>query len=55
MAKRQKMHIKIGDTVKVITGSNKNKIGEVIKIYSQSKKLLVKGINLFLLSLLMIV
>ena len=45
MRKNQKMHIKIGDTVKVIAGFDKNKTGEVIKLYRNSGKILVKGIN----------
>ena len=45
MPKRQKMHIKIGDNVKIITGSDKNKTGEVIKLYRNSGKILVKSIN----------
>jgi len=45
MIKRQKMHIKLGDNVKVISGFDKNKIGEVIKIYRNTGKILVKGIN----------
>ena len=45
MAKRQKMHIKIGDSVKVISGIDKNKTGEVTKIYRNTGKILVKGIN----------
>jgi large subunit ribosomal protein L24 len=43
---KQKMNIKVGDSVKIITGSNKNKIGEVKKVYPESGKILVKGINL---------
>ena len=45
MTKRQKMHIKIGDSVKVISGFDKNKTGEVTKIYRNTGKILVKGIN----------
>jgi len=45
MRKNQKMHIKIGDTVKVISGFDKNKTGEVLKLYRNSGKVLVKGIN----------
>lgn len=46
MVKKQKIHIKIGDTVKIISGSNKNKIGEVLKVFYPTGKLIVKGINL---------
>ena len=45
MAKKKKMHVKIGDNVKIISGVNKNKVGKIIKIYNNSEKILVKGIN----------
>ena len=45
MIKNKKIHVKIGDNVKIISGFDKNKIGEVIKIYRNSGKILVKGIN----------
>lgn len=45
MLKRKKLHVKIGDSVKVISGFDKNKIGEVTKIYRTTGKILVKGIN----------
>ena len=45
MRKNQKMHIKIGDSVKIITGSDKHKTGEVIKLYRNSGKVLVKSVN----------
>lgn len=45
MRSKQKIHVKIGDTIKVISGFDKNKIGEVIKIYRNTGKILVKGIN----------
>ena len=45
MTKKQKMHVKIGDKVQVISGFEKNQTGEVIKIYRNTGKVLVKGIN----------
>jgi large subunit ribosomal protein L24 len=45
MPKKQKLHVKIGDTVKVISGFHKNETGEVLKINKNTGKLLVKGIN----------
>ena len=45
MKKVQKIHVKIGDNVKVISGFDKNKTGEVIKLYRNSGKILVKSIN----------
>lgn len=45
MLKEQKLHVKIGDMVKIISGFYKNEIGEVIKINRRSGKIVVKGIN----------
>jgi large subunit ribosomal protein L24 len=45
MQKKQKINVKIGDTVKVLSGSHKNEIGEVFKISQKTGKLLIKGIN----------
>jgi large subunit ribosomal protein L24 len=45
MSKKQKMHIKIGDIVTVISGFSKNEIGEVIKINKKTGKIVLKGIN----------
>jgi len=45
MPKKRKLHVKIGDTVKIISGFNKNETGEVIKINRNNGKLLIKGIN----------
>jgi len=45
MGKQQKMHVKIGDNVKIITGFDKNKTGQIIKINKNTGKILVKGIN----------
>jgi len=45
MPKGQKLHVKIGDNVKIISGFDKNKTGEITKIYRNTGKILVKGIN----------
>ena len=45
MLKNKNLHVKIGDTVKVISGFDKNKTGEITKIYKNTGKILVKGIN----------
>jgi large subunit ribosomal protein L24 len=45
MSIKQKMHVRIGDNVTVISGADKNKTGEVIKLYKQTGKIVVKGIN----------
>lgn len=41
----RKINIKIGDNVKIISGSEKNKTGEVIKMDQKNGKILIKGIN----------
>ena len=45
MTQKQKVHVKIGDSVIIISGFHKNEIGEVIKINHKTGKILVKGIN----------
>ena len=45
MPKKQKLHVKIGDIVTVISGFHKNETGEVIKINRNTGKIVVKGIN----------
>jgi large subunit ribosomal protein L24 len=45
MPKKQKMPVKIGDIVMIISGFHKNETGEIIKINKKTGKVLVKGIN----------
>jgi large subunit ribosomal protein L24 len=45
MSIKQKMHVRLGDNVTIISGADKNKTGEVIKLYKQTGKIVVKGIN----------
>ena len=45
MSKQKKLHVKIGDMVKIISGFYKNEIGEVIQINKNTGKIIVKGIN----------
>ena len=45
MKNKQKMHIKIGDSVTIISGFNKNETGEIIKINKKTGKVTVKGVN----------
>lgn len=45
MSKKQKLHVKIGDMVTVISGFHKNETGEIIKINKKTGKIIVKGIN----------
>ena len=38
--------MKVGDNVRVITGTNKGKEGKVLKIFRKDNKVLVDGINI---------
>lgn len=42
---RYKMHIKKGDTVQVIAGKEKGKVGEILQTFPKTSKVLVKGVN----------
>jgi large subunit ribosomal protein L24 len=42
----QKIHVKIGDNVTIISGLYKHKVGTVTKIYHNFGKIIVKGLNL---------
>ena len=39
------MKIKVGDNVRVITGSNKGKEGKVLKVLRNENRVLVDGVN----------
>lgn len=45
MVKKQKIHVKVGDIVRIISGFSKNETGEVMTINQRTGKLIVKGIN----------
>ena len=45
MSKKQKVHVKIGDQVTIISGFHKNEIGEIIKINRKTGKIIIQGIN----------
>ena len=40
------MKIKVGDNVRVITGSNKGKEGKVIKVLRNENKVVIDGVNI---------
>jgi large subunit ribosomal protein L24 len=40
-----KMHVKSGDTVQVIAGRDKGKVGEVVKVIPKASQVIVKGAN----------
>ncbi|KAL5081753.1 hypothetical protein RYX36_010174 [Vicia faba] len=41
-----KLHVKVGDTVKVISGHEKGEIGEITKVLKHNSTVIVKDINL---------
>ena len=41
-----KLHIKVGDTVKVISGESKNQEGKVLKIDRSKMRAIVEGVNM---------
>ena len=45
MKKKNKLHIKVGDMITVISGFHKNATGEVVQINRKTGKIIVKGIN----------
>ncbi|OEF96428.1 50S ribosomal protein L24 [Vulcanibacillus modesticaldus] len=43
---KNKLHVKKGDTVIVISGKDKGKKGRVLQAYPQENRVLVEGVNL---------
>lgn len=43
---RYKVHVKKGDTVQVIAGKDKGKVGEILKILPKVSKVIVKDVNI---------
>lgn len=43
---RKNLHVKVGDTVQIISGSDKKKVGEVARVYTHNSKIIVKNVNL---------
>lgn len=44
-AQKTKLHIRKGDKVKVISGNNKGKTGEVLQVIPEKNRAIVEGIN----------
>jgi len=42
---RYKMHVKKGDTVQVISGHDKGKVGEILQTLPKDSQVVVKGVN----------
>ncbi len=43
---QQKLHIRKGDTVKVLTGNDRTKTGKVLEIIADKSRAIVEGINI---------
>lgn len=43
---RTKMHVKKGDTVQIISGKDKGKVGEIIRALPEDNKVVVQGVNI---------
>lgn len=43
--KFHKMHVKTGDTVQVVSGKDKGKVGEIVRSIPKDSKVIVKGVN----------
>lgn len=43
---RYRMHVKKGDTVQIISGRDKGKVGEILQTLPKSSKVIVKGVNI---------
>jgi large subunit ribosomal protein L24 len=43
---RAKLHVKKGDTVQVIAGKDRGKIGEILQALPTESKVVVKGVNI---------
>jgi large subunit ribosomal protein L24 len=43
---RYRMHVKKGDTVQVIAGKDKAKVGEILQVLPETSQVIVQGVNL---------
>jgi large subunit ribosomal protein L24 len=43
---KKKLHIKLKDKVKIISGQNKGKIGIVLSVIKKKSQIIIKGINI---------
>ncbi len=44
--KRNKLHVRTGDTVVVLSGKSKGKRGKVLEVSPKEQKIIIEGINL---------
>ena len=48
MADIKKIHIKKGDTVKILTGNDNGKTGKVLEVITSKYRAIVEGVNMSL-------
>ncbi|MBR3584370.1 MAG: 50S ribosomal protein L24 [Kiritimatiellae bacterium] len=44
-AKKQKLHVRRGDTVRALSGADAGKQGKVLKVFPKTGRVLVEGLN----------
>jgi large subunit ribosomal protein L24 len=44
--RQPKLHIRKGDTVKILAGDDKGKTGRVLEVFPEQRKAIVEGINI---------
>lgn len=44
--RKQKMHVKTGDIVKIISGKEKGKFGTIIQVFPKTSMVIIKDLNL---------
>jgi large subunit ribosomal protein L24 len=44
--RRYRMHVKTGDTVQIISGKEKGKVGEILRTFPETSRVLIKGVNI---------
>jgi large subunit ribosomal protein L24 len=44
--KKVKLHVKKNDTVTVISGNDKGKMGKVLKVFPVASRVIVEGVNI---------
>lgn len=43
---KKKLHVKVGDQVKVISGRNKGKVGTIQSLIRETSKVIIEGMNI---------
>ncbi|MFQ5568780.1 MAG: 50S ribosomal protein L24 [Rhodothermales bacterium] len=44
--KQKKLHVKKGDMVRVLTGIDKGKQGKILKVFPDTERVIVEGVNM---------